>query len=222
MTSQERDLILAVAQRLRGTSVPEKDYEAERLIQNDIGSQPDALYRLTQAVIVQEQGLRHAQERIQQLEAQLQAAQEPRHGDFLSNLLGGGSPAPPSAPYGASSPAPSPGGGGAGNFLRSAAATAAGVAGGQLIYDGLRQMFGGSSFPAGMGGGFLANPSIVTNVYDQDKPGQNETSVGAGGSWTDDNDSAHDAADNDDSLSEGGDFDTDSDDDGDHDDSDSF
>src|SRR5437868_3792760 len=136
MTPQERDLILAVAQRLRSTPLPEKDYEAERLIQTEIGSQPDALYRLTQAVIVQEQGLRHAQERIQQLEAQ---EQQPR--GFLSNLFGGGSSAPPLVPYGAGSPAHAPGAGAAGSFLRSAAATAAGVVGGQLIYDGLRHMF---------------------------------------------------------------------------------
>ena len=60
MTPQERDLIQAVAQRLRQTTPSEKDYEADRLIQTEIGSQRDALYLLTQAVIVQEQALKHA------------------------------------------------------------------------------------------------------------------------------------------------------------------
>ncbi len=57
MTPQERELIDAVAQRLRGTRLPEKDAEADRFIRAQIGSIPDALYLLTQAVIVQEQGL---------------------------------------------------------------------------------------------------------------------------------------------------------------------
>ena len=65
MTPQERELILGVAQRLRTATLTQKDSEAERLILAEIGSQRDALYLLTQAVIVQEQGLRHAQERIQ-------------------------------------------------------------------------------------------------------------------------------------------------------------
>src|SRR5438445_5047493 len=167
MTPQERDLIQAVAQRLRGTQLTEKDYEAERLIQSEIGSQQDALYRLTQTVIVQEQGLRHAQERIQQLEAQLQATQA-RPGSFLSSLFGGGStnsgagsPAPSPAPHAASL---APGDGAAGGFLRSAAATAAGVVGGQLIYDGLRSMFGSSSFAPGLGGAFPASPPVTTHV----------------------------------------------------------
>jgi uncharacterized protein len=182
MTPQERELILGVAQRLRGTPLTEKDNEAERLIQTDIGSQPDALYRLTQAVIVQEQGLRHAQERIHQLEADLQAAQQSRPSGFLSSLFGGGlaassagSSAPPLTPY---APSSAPGGSAAGSFLRSAAATAAGVVGGQLIYDGLRHMFGGASFAPGMGPGSFAIPPVVTNVTEQSRRGRSTDAEG--------------------------------------------
>ena len=226
MTPQERDLILSVAQRLRGTPLTDKDHEAERLIQTDIGSQPDALYRLTQAVIVQEQGLRHAQERIQQLEAELQAAQQARPSGFLSSLFGGGSspysggsPVPPSMPYTASS-AP---GGAAGSFLRSAAATAAGVVGGQLIYDGLRHMFGGSSFAPGMEGGFFASPPAVTNISEQSSPGGDRSSAISGdGPWEEDDSSTEDSVDNDDSVAGGGDFDTDDEDSGAYDHGDAF
>jgi hypothetical protein len=187
MTPQERDLILAVAQRLRETPLNEKDFEAERLIQAEIGSQPNALYLLTQAVIVHEQGLRHAQERIQQLEGQ-----QPRSGGFLSNWFGGGSSAPP--PYTASSP---PGSGAVGSFLRSAAATAAGVVGAELIYDGLRHAFGGSSFaPGGV-------PPVVSG---RDQPREQPPSFDEGGDFEEDDDSVQD----DDMLAEGGDFDSDS------------
>ena len=72
----------------------------------------------------------------------------------------------------------------AGSFLRTAAASAAGVIGGQLIFDGLRNMFGGGglgSFVPG-GGGFLRGaPSIVeeniTNVYESNplSPGSTQT-----------------------------------------------
>src|SRR5437764_3978118 len=100
MTPQERDLILEVARRLRGTRLSEKDPEAERLIRAEIGSQPDALYLLTQAVVVQEQGLRHAQERIQELEAQRPGG-GPGRGSFLGGPAGGApaaAPPPPAAP----------------------------------------------------------------------------------------------------------------------------
>ncbi len=178
MTPQERELIEAVAQRLRGARLTEKDAEAERFIQAEIGSQPDALYLLTQAVIVQEQGLKHAQERIGQLEAALQqAGAQPKHGGFLSSLFGGGQASPqlPAVPPQPAYGPPPAGLSAAGSFLRTAAAAAAGVVGGQLIFDGLRHMFGGGfggygGAPFGGGGGFLGGPTIVneyvTNVED--------------------------------------------------------
>ena len=185
MTPQERDLILAVAQRLRDTPLTEKDSEAERLIQAEIGSQPNALYLLTQAVIVQEQGLRHAQERIQHLESR-----QPTASGFLSNWLGGGSSPPPAASYAAPS---APGGSGVGSFLRTAAATAAGVVGAELIYDGLRHAFGASSFaPGGV-------PPVVSEPNELAEQG---SSVGEGARLEEDEDSLQD----DDDLAGGGDF----------------
>jgi hypothetical protein len=221
MTPQERDLIVAVAQRLRGTQLMEKDYEAERLIQSEIGNQPNALYLLTQMVIVQEQGLRHAQEHIQQLEAQLQTTQA-RPGSFLSGLFGGGStrsatgsPMPSPAPNAASS---APGGSAAGSFLRSAAGTAAGIIGGQLIYDGLRNMLGGSSHSAG--GAFPSGPPVSAPISEPNNP--ERSSISGGSDWDEDLDATDDSEDDDDSLAGGGDFDTDSEGSGDYDDSDSY
>ncbi len=226
MTPQERELIEAVAQRLRGTRLPEKDAEADRLIQSQIGSVPDALYVLTQAVIVQEQGLKHAQARIQQLEAAAQqAGSAPRHGGFLGGLFGGGSqqPAAQPAPPPPAEAQPVAGPSAAGSFLRTAAATAAGVAGGQLIFDGLRHLFGGGfgggyGAPGfGGGGGFLGGPTVVneyvTNVDESGQSGVPGYDQGTDDSGGDFDDSGDDSG-GDDFDSGGGDFD-DSDDTGD-------
>jgi hypothetical protein len=220
MTPQERELIEAVAQRLRGARLTEKDAEAERFIQAQIGSQPDALYLLTQAVIVQEQGLKHAQERIQQLEAAVQqAGGQQKHGGFLSSLFGGGQAAAPQPPAVPQQPAygPAPAGpSAAGSFLRTAAAAAAGVVGGQLIFDGLRNMFGGGfgGSPFG-GGGFLGGPTIVneyvTNVDDGPGPGADSgydsgTDDSGGGDFQDSGDDSSGSYD-DSYDGSGGDFD---------------
>ncbi len=128
---------------------------------------------LVQSVLVQEQALEAANERIQQLEDQLRELEDDRQprsrGGFLSGgLFGGGrgeeerrsasvpqvgarsTPSaygsrdpwsrgePPPPPPG---PPPAPGGG----FMRSALATAAGVAGGMLVADSLRNMLGGGA-----------------------------------------------------------------------------
>jgi hypothetical protein len=163
MTPQERDLILGVAQRLRNANLTQKDRDAEQLILAEIGAQKDALYLLTQAVIVQEQGLRHAQERIQQLQAGQQG-----HGGFLSGLFGGGSAAPPPQAPPAYAAPPASGGGGIGTFLGTAAAAAAGVVGGQLIYDGMRHFFGAQGMPAPQSGGFLGGSPVAQPVMGGD------------------------------------------------------
>ena len=169
MTPQERDLILVVAQRLRNANLAQKDPEADRFIQAEIGSQRNALYLLTQAVIVQEQGLRHAQERIQQLEA---AASPPAgHGSFLGSLFAGSSPAPPPAAPPAG-PLPAGHGSGIGTFLGTAAAAAAGTVGGQLIYDSFRHLGGGGagiSWPQG-GGSLLGGSSPVNITKANEQP----------------------------------------------------
>ena len=158
MTPQERDLIMAVAKRLRGGGAPQKEPEADALIRQEIGNQPDALYVLTQAVIVQEFGLKQAKERVTQLEKEVQQArsqpQAPQKGGFLGGLLGGEGAAPvsrattaqsvPRASGAQSGSAPAASGGGFGDFMKSAASMAVGVAGGHMLFQGLSNMFGDS------------------------------------------------------------------------------
>lgn len=158
MQQQERDLISGLFDRLRPFESQPRDGEAESFIKGLVAQQPAAPYLLVQTVLVQEQALKAAQERIAELEAKSGATQPTTTG-FLAS-------APPIGPWGAAaggttprtsvpSTAPStrsplqaalapqqqqpPAGG---SFLRTAMATAAGVAGGALLFEGIRGLMG--------------------------------------------------------------------------------
>ena len=93
--------------------------------------------------------------------------------------------APPAQPYGQPGYAPQPGygqqpmgggfmgggmGGAGGGFLRSAAATAAGVAGGALLFQGIESLFGNHYAGGLMSGGMTPGlgESVVNNYYGND------------------------------------------------------
>jgi len=104
MSPEERQLLTGLFDRIRGTANTPRDQEAEALIQDATKAQPYAPYYLAQTVLVQDQALRAANDRLQELEGKVkdlesQAASGPRPGGFLSGLgsLFGGS-APSSAP----------------------------------------------------------------------------------------------------------------------------
>jgi len=154
MQAEERDLITGLFDRLRPFDSQPRDPEAERLIADLVARQPSAAYLLTQTALVQEQALKAAQERIAELEAKAGSA-APSSG-FLSSApkIGPWGTAPGAAPAAAPSTrsplqaavAPQPAGGG-GGFLRSALTTAAGVAGGALLFEGIRSMLGHNPGP---------------------------------------------------------------------------
>jgi hypothetical protein len=159
MQSEERELITGLFGRLQPFESQPRDGEAEALIKDLAGRQPAAPYLLVQTVLVQEQALKAAQERIAELEAKAGAA--PAASGFLGSApkIGpwGAQPAAPAAPRpsvpATRSPlqaalAPQQGGGG-GGFLRSAMATAAGVAGGALLFEGIRNLMGSNPGPFG-------------------------------------------------------------------------
>jgi hypothetical protein len=107
MSPEERQLLIGLFDRVRGAAANPRDREAEALIDDAVRAQPYAPYLLSQTVIVQEQALRAANDRIQQLEAQVrdlqqQTSQPPAGGGgFLSglgSLFGGGNPPRPSTP----------------------------------------------------------------------------------------------------------------------------
>ena len=176
---------------------PPIDPEADRFIAEQFQAYPVARYRITQLAFVQEQALVEAQNRLRRMEWEVQQAQraaqqsggQRQGGGFFSSLFGGGrsSGAPGGGPwgqapgqgygYGAPPPPQYPPGyqpgvfqraGGSG-FLGSALTTAAGVAGGVLAADAIRDLFsphqglGGVAGEGGFlgGGGAAADPGYV-------------------------------------------------------------
>lgn len=195
MTPDERKMLNDLADKIGHTPSPPKDPEAEEFIRTRIGSRPDALYLMTQTVLIQNLALAQAQEQIQQLQSSAQTVQTSSGGTFLGQrgapAYSGPSagqqyaaPAPPPPQYLPPSPAgPSPSAGP--SFLRGAAQTAAGVAAGALAFEGIRALFshpgyGGAGFGGfgnpGFGGGPVEE-TVVNNYYDS--PGGND--LGPGG-----------------------------------------
>ncbi|HJU17711.1 MAG TPA: DUF2076 domain-containing protein [Stellaceae bacterium] len=92
------------------------------------------------------------------------------------------------APSGYGQPAAGPtsmlGGGGGSGFLRSAAATAAGVAGGALLFQGIESLFGHHAMGGILGGQPMApglGETVVNNYYGSDTGGPWGDAGGAGG-----------------------------------------
>jgi hypothetical protein len=97
MTPDERQLIIGLFDRMRGLGPVEKDRDAEALINQSVQQLPDAPYMLVQSVLVQEHALQQADQRIRDLEEQVQrletrashARPAPSGGSFLGGLFGG-------------------------------------------------------------------------------------------------------------------------------------
>ena len=105
MTPDERQLITDLFERMRSFGPVDKDRDADAQINQAVRATPDAAYKLVQSVLVQENAMQEAGNRIQDLEAQvadLQAAlaqqQQPAKssgGSFLGGIFGGSKPAAP-------------------------------------------------------------------------------------------------------------------------------
>ena len=87
MTPEERTLLTGLFDRVRQASTGSRDREAEALIAEQVRTQPAAPYLLAQTVIVQDQALRAANERLQQLEQQVRDSAE--RSDTSGSFLGG-------------------------------------------------------------------------------------------------------------------------------------
>jgi uncharacterized protein len=212
MTPEERQLLSALAQRIKNVPPQQKDPEAEQFIRQLVMERPDTPYVLAQTVIMQDFALRNAQSQIEELQRQLSEMAPPaqeRPGSFLGGLFGR-SPSPqPSTSSSGSVPrvnpwgnadTPPPGYGAApgqgygaapgqgygpppqgpvmqpsqtGSFLRGAASTAVGVAGGALLFQGINSLFSGhhgfsSSALAGVNPqDSLSEKTIVNHNYDE-------------------------------------------------------
>ncbi|MCC7428749.1 MAG: DUF2076 domain-containing protein [Alphaproteobacteria bacterium] len=161
MTPQERDIITQFVERAtRGGGQP-IDQEADRLLAELFARYPEARYRIAQTAFIQEHALAEAQNRIRQLEWQLQnqagmqgQPQQPQQSrGFLGGLFGGGQPqpqamrpmGPPPQPIQAPNAAALQQAQGRPGFLGTAAMTAAGVVGGVLLGNAIAGWMSGSS-----------------------------------------------------------------------------
>jgi hypothetical protein len=171
LTPQEEQLLNSLIERVNQTQLEEKDPDAEGLLNQKLGPNPDALYMLAQTVLVQNIALDQAKAQVSQLQQQIQQLQQqrpqPAHTtSFLGRLLGEHdaapaqqqSPAPPyqPVPQYASPPQAYPQyvqppyqqaqyvpAGGQPSFLRGAMQTAAGVAAGALAFEGVESILHG-------------------------------------------------------------------------------
>jgi hypothetical protein len=88
MTPQEAQLIDGLFDRLAKLESAPRDPAAERLISDGLQRAPHAVYALVQTALVQDEALRRANDRIEELEAQTANAEpvEPRPASFLDNM----------------------------------------------------------------------------------------------------------------------------------------
>ena len=197
MTPQEQQLITELFARLKQTPAQAKDADADQLIRTGVMENPEAPYLLVQTVLIQDMALSQAQHRVAELEHQLAEAKAASSAQpsqpatsFLGGALSHGSE-PPAGPGGRASqpiapasqpPAPPPAAAPAWNqsaaapgmmssassgFLRSAAATALGVVGGQLLFQGIQSMFGqhAGSILSGQSMQPALSETVVNNFY---------------------------------------------------------
>jgi hypothetical protein len=199
LTPQEEQLLNSLVQRVNQTQLQEKDPDAEALLNQQLGPNPDALYILAQTVLVQNIALDQARAQVAQLQPQTQ--HPPAHATtFLGRLLGDRDPAsasPQPPPYQPVNPQFSPQPPqyaapqyqsqyqpqfvpvGQPSFLRGAMQTAAGVAAGALAFEGVESIlhgigghggYGWGGPGVGMGGFGRPEETIINNNY-YDEPG---------------------------------------------------
>ena len=214
MNSAEREQLTQFLQQLVQAQAGPKDVEAQSLIARALAQQPDAAYLLVQRALLQDGGLRLAQEQIAALQDEVTRLKQPgtparAAGGFLDANAWGRAPAAPSvatapavqpgmiasqlgaqAPAAPAPTAPAPGFQ-APSFLTSMATTAAGVAAGAFLFQGLGHLMGGhqntgaSAF--GLSGPQAANnldaaaapPSEVINNYFDTPPASSDFDRGS-------------------------------------------
>ena len=178
MTPQESSMLEDLVRKLLETQLTEKDPEAEQLLRQRLGNDPDAIYKLAQTVLVQNLALGQARAQIRQME-QSQQAQPARATSFLGGLLShrDATPPAPQAQYQqtpayqgpsqyATAPATVPASSPAGSFLRSAATTAAGVAAGALAFEGIESLIHGFGRSGEAWGAHPVEETVINNYYD--------------------------------------------------------
>jgi hypothetical protein len=182
MSPQDSQLLQDFLNQLVQARGVVKDPEAEALINRAASQQPDAAYLLVQRALLQQQALNNAKAEIAALQDQLRAKPQSAPAFLDPNSWGNSGaarpaaaqPVPPAAPpyqqpyqpqyqqaYPGAVQAQAPGGflrSGMGGMLGTAAATAAGVAGGAFLFQGIENLLGHRA-----GNGFLGPQSALSS-----------------------------------------------------------
>ncbi|MGO9931701.1 MAG: DUF2076 domain-containing protein [Steroidobacteraceae bacterium] len=172
MNSQERALLENFLDQLVQIHGIRKVREADAMIRRAVDRQPDAAYLLVQKSLMLEQALEQAKARI----AELELPQQPDRNFLDTGAANAPVPIPRAAatmnaapPAGAATPAEPPRAGGAGSFLGQAAATAAGVAGGAFLFQGIENLFGPHASVPGQAQSFAPEDVTINNYYSGDE-----------------------------------------------------
>ncbi|MFI4941540.1 MAG: DUF2076 domain-containing protein [Burkholderiales bacterium] len=177
MSPQETQALQTFLNQLTQVQGIVKDPQADALIASAVAQQPDAAYLLVQRALLMEQAVNAAKAQIATLQTQLQSAQSATPG-FLDGANAWGNSAAvvarPATPM-MSSPAATaqvpmqtppqaaaPGffSGNAGSILGTVAATAAGVAGGAFLFQGIENLMGHHHNASG----FLDQPGMAPSA----------------------------------------------------------
>jgi uncharacterized protein len=205
MNSKERALLEGFLDKLVQVHGTRKIPQADAMIRRAVERQPDAAYLLVQRSLMLEQALEQSNARIDELElTQRQPDQNfldtgtssnPRQMQRTAAMM-----AP--APSAGAAPSEPSRGGGAASFLGQAAATAAGVAGGAFLFEGIENLFGphGANLPGQAAQSFIPEETI-NNYYSSD--GQHAHASDEPDRFTDDDDAAESGSD---SGNDDGDF----------------
>ena len=88
MTPAERQLVTELFDRLATLEDAQRDPDAERAIRDGLAQAPNAVYALVQTALLQDEALKQANARIQELESRLGTGNAQRQGGFLDSARG--------------------------------------------------------------------------------------------------------------------------------------
>jgi uncharacterized protein len=86
MTPQEQQLVAELFDRLASLEGQRRDPDAERLIREGLGRAPNSVYALVQSVLVQDEALKRASARIEELEHAAGNPEPAQGGGFLDSM----------------------------------------------------------------------------------------------------------------------------------------
>jgi hypothetical protein len=160
MNQQEQQMIADLAEQLRTAPAPQIDREADDFIRRTIGTRPDALYILTQTVLLQQMALDRAAQGQQGQSRGFLPGQQPGYQQSGYTQSAYAEPVYQEAPRSGFS-----------NFLHNAAQTAAGVMAGEVAFGALSSIFGGHRGGFFEGGGIMPGGETIVNNYYGDREG---------------------------------------------------